>query len=90
MYNRIGLHGETFDAGLFGGRFKYAFSTTFFASAFMQYNHVTEQLVTNVRFNLIHAPLSDVFLVFSERRDTAAGDVLERAVTLKVTKLFAF
>ena len=56
----------------------------------MQYNHVTEQLVTNVRLNLIHAPLSDVFLVFSERRDTAAGDVLERAVTLKVTKLFAF
>ena len=44
-----------------------------------------------VRFNLIHAPLSGVFLVFSERRDTAAAAaVLERTVTLKVTKLFAF
>ncbi len=56
----------------------------------MQYNRATEQLVTNVRLNIIHAPLSDVFLVFSERRDVGAGDVLERAVTLKVTKLFAF
>ena len=89
-YNRIGLDGTSFDADLFGGRFKYAFSTKFFASAFVQYNRTTEQLVTNVRFNFIHAPLSDVFLVFSERRDTAAADVLERTVTLKVTKLFAF
>ena len=89
-HNRIGLDGEDFDADLFGGRFRYAFSTRLFASAFVQYNRATEQLVTNVRLNLIHAPLSDVFLVFSERRDVGAGDVLERAVTLKVTKLFAF
>ena len=40
--------------------------------------------------NLIHALLSNVFLVFSERRDTASADGLERAITLKVTKLFAF
>ena len=89
-HNRIGLDGEAFDADLFGGRFKYAFSTKLFASAFVQYNRATEQLVTNVRLNVIHAPLSDVFLVFSERRDMGAGTVLERAVTLKVTKLFAF
>ena len=89
-HNRIGLGSQSFNADLFGGRFRYAFTTKLFASAFVQYNRATEQLVTNVRLNLIHAPLSDVFLVFSERRDVGAGDVLERAVTLKVTKLFAF
>ena len=35
----------------------------------MQYNETTDEVQTNVRFNLIHAPLSDVFLVYSERRD---------------------
>jgi len=50
-------------------------------------------MVTNVRFNLIHAPLSDLFLVFTERRSLAGGvttPVLERGITLKFTKLFAF
>ena len=42
------------------------------------------------RLNVWGAVSSDVFLVFSERRDIGAGEVLERAVTLKVTKLFAF
>jgi hypothetical protein len=50
--------------------------------------------VTNLRFNLIHAPLSDIFLVYQERRDldTALVEptVLDRLLTLKVTKLFAF
>jgi hypothetical protein len=35
-------------------------------------------------------PLSDVFFVYTERRDLEAGVVLERGLTTKVTKLFAF
>jgi hypothetical protein len=52
--------------------------------------------VTNVRLNYIHAPLSDLFLVYSERRDlrpesSGVSDVLlDRRITLKATKLFAF
>ncbi len=89
-HNRLTFAGRPFDADLFGLRLKYAFSTQFFTSAFVQYNRATEQVITNVRLNVIHAPLSDVFLVFSERRDATAGAVLERALTLKVTRLFAF
>ena len=60
---------------------------------FVQYNQQTEELITNVRFNLIHAPLSDLFVVYTERRslaDAVTEPVLERGITLKVTKLFAF
>ena len=89
-HNRITRAGDAFDADLFGFRFRYAFSTKLFTSAFVQYNRATEEMVTNVRVNFIHAPLSDVFLVLSERRDVRANAVLERALTLKVTKLFAF
>ena len=47
-------------------------------------------MVTNFRMNWIYSPLSDVFLVFTERRDLDAGVVLDRLVTAKVTKLLAF
>ena len=59
----------------------------------MQYNESTDELITNARFNWLHAPLSDVFLVYTERRSLADGvsePVLERGLTLKVTKLLAF
>lgn len=92
--NRLTLAGRTFDANLFGGRVRYAYNTRTFLSAFVQYNESTDEVQTNVRFNLIHAPLSDVFLVYSERRDRSPEPgrttLTDRAVTLKVTKLLAF
>jgi len=92
--NRLTLAGRTFDANLFGGRVRYAYDTRTFLSAFVQYNESTDQLQTNIRFNLIHAPLSDVFLVYSERRDRdpepGNEGLVDRAITLKVTKLLAF
>jgi hypothetical protein len=69
---------------------RYALSTSFFASAFVQYNSSADEVITNVRFNLIHAPLSDVFLVYSERRNTRTNTLLDRVLTAKMTKLFAF
>ena len=92
--NRLTLAGRAFDANLFGGRVRYAYDTRTFLSAFVQYNESSDQMQTNIRFNLIHAPLSDVFLVYSERRDRhpEPGDaaLVDRAITLKVTKLLAF
>ncbi len=92
--NRLTLGGSSFDANLFGGRFRYAYNTRTFLSAFVQYNETTDEVQTNLRFNLIHAPLSDVFLVYSERRDRTPEPgrtaLTDRAMTLKVTKLLAF
>ncbi|HEX9579721.1 MAG TPA: DUF5916 domain-containing protein [Gemmatimonadales bacterium] len=79
-----------FTANLYTGRVRYAYSTRLYLSAFVQYNADADQVVTNVRLNVIHAPLSDFFLVFTERRDVLADVVLERVVTAKLTKLLAF
>ncbi|MDH3224589.1 MAG: DUF5916 domain-containing protein, partial [Gemmatimonadota bacterium] len=90
--NDLVLAGQSFDANLWGGRLRYGHDTRTFLSAFVQYNQAAAELQTNLRFNLIHAPLSDLFLVYSERRATggAGGNiVLDRAVTLKITKLLA-
>lgn len=89
-HNAISVQGTAFTADLYTARIKYAFSTTLYFGAFVQYNAAVDQVVTNARMNLIHAPLSDFFLVFTERRDLNAGAVLERFVTAKFTKLVAF
>ena len=88
--NRIDLGKGPFAAEVYSGRLEYAYSTTVFGSGFVQYNGITEELITNVRFNYIHAPLSDLFLVYTERRDTKTGTVLDRRFAAKLTRLWSF
>lgn len=93
QHNDLELGGTDFTADLFSARLRWARDTRTFLMGFVQLNEATDELISNVRFNLIHAPLSDVFLVYTERRslaDAVAEPVLERGVTLKVTKLLAF
>ncbi len=94
QHNRLTLGGASFDANLFSGRLRYGHDTRLFASAFVQYDQSAGQLLANVRLNVIHAPLSDVFLVYSEQRRTrpASGEapLVARRITLKATKLLAF
>ncbi len=90
-YNRIELPEGTFTSAVYSGRLKYAFSTRAFITLNVQYNHDDDQLVSYARFNLIHGPLSDFFVVLTERRRLGPESaVLERALTAKVTKLLAF
>jgi len=79
-----------FSADVMALRLGYAHSRRLFGRAAVQYNGATNQLVTNVRLNLVHAPLSDLFLVFAERRDLDSGSVMERGFTAKVTRLLSF
>lgn len=88
--NAITLSGDSFNADVYGGRLKYAHNTRMFTSLFVQYVAQVEELITNLRFNFIHAPLSDVFFVFTERRELKTNSIIDRTLTLKVTKLFQF
>jgi hypothetical protein len=90
-HNALSLQDTSFTADLYSARIKYSYSTALYLRAYVQYNAAAEQVITNLRLNFIHAPLSDFFLVYTERRDVSGdGGVLERFVTLKLTKLFAF
>jgi hypothetical protein len=60
-----------------------------FLNALIQYNSDLREITSNIRFNLIYKPLSDVFLVYNERR-ASTGEVKERALILKVTYIFDF
>ncbi|MBI3982177.1 MAG: carbohydrate binding family 9 domain-containing protein [Gemmatimonadetes bacterium] len=88
--NNVRLPATAFNADVFRARFRYAHSTRVFASALVQYNAAGDELSVNARLNYIHAPLSDFFLVFTERRNVETGQLLDRLITAKVTRLLAF
>ncbi len=77
-----------FKTNLFRARFNYSFSTNMFLKALVQYNSDRQQWSSNIRFNLIHRPLSDFFLVYNEQRDERSGALLDRAVIAKFTYMF--
>lgn len=88
--NDVDLPGGSFLADVAGFRTRYAYSTRLFGSAFMQYNTQNKSLVTNARLNFRYAPLSDVFLVYTDRTNTLTDVRNERSVALKVTRMVQF
>ncbi|MEW5916655.1 MAG: DUF5916 domain-containing protein [Gemmatimonadota bacterium] len=72
-------------------RANYSFTTNMFVDALSQYDPGTKQLNANVRFNLIHRPLSDLFVVYNDQRFLADGSPIPgRSLTLKFTQMFNF
>ena len=62
-----------------------------FIDALVQYDPSTKLLNSNVRFNLIHRPLSDIFIVWNEQRfETGEAIRPGRSLTAKVTWMVAF
>jgi len=89
-FNDIELPQGAFTTTLFTGRVNYFFNTKVFLNALLQYNNDARQWSSNVRLNIIHRPLSDIFLVYNERRDSRSGDMIDRAIVAKMTYLVAF
>jgi hypothetical protein len=88
--NDVTLPAGSFTTDLVGMRLVYTFTGRATLNSFFQYNADTNQVSTNIRFNFIHHPLSDLYVVYNDRRDTTAGQLLERSVIVKVTNLFDF
>ena len=88
--NIVNLPDGSFSTTLIGTRIQYAFTSKMFLNSFVQYNADTDQITTNTRFNLIHRPLSDIYVVYNDQRDTTGGALVARALILKVTNLFDF
>ncbi len=89
-HNRVNLPNGSFRTTLVGARLSYGFSPRLFLDGFFQYNADTHQVSSNIRFNFIHHPLSDLYLVYNDRRDTLSGQLVERTFIVKVTNLFSF
>ena len=71
-------------------RSSYSFNTNMFLDALLQYRTDVKQFSANVRFNLIHRPLSDFFIVYNESQYGDAAQTAGRGVVVKYTQMFAF
>lgn len=72
-------------------RSSYSFTPNMFVDALSQYDAVSKLFNANVRFNLIHHPLSDLFIVYNDQRIlTPDAPVAGRAVLLKFTQMVSF
>jgi hypothetical protein len=89
--NRIELPGQaTVNASAYTANVDVYFSTSVVASGLLQYDQTAREMLNDLRLRWIHAPLSDLYLVLTERRDTRNDVLLERLLTLKVTRLLSF
>ncbi len=68
----------------------YSFSSNMFLDTLLQYRNDVKQFSANVRFNLIHRPLSDFFIVYNESQFTDATQSAGRGLVVKYTQMFSF
>jgi hypothetical protein len=88
--DRVDLATGRFDVRLSGLRVQYAFNTRTFLDLFTQYNNETHRVTSNLRFNWIHRPQSDLYVVYTEERPTLERLRIDRVLSLKYTHLLSF
>lgn len=88
QWDRLRLQGGNLTTRLFNTRIEYRFSTKMFLSGLIQYNSDRRQVSSNIRFNFIHRPLSDIFLVYNEERSVEQRGPVNKSLTFKYTHMF--
>ena len=83
---------HAFTTNLVTSRIGYAFNTRTFLDTLLQYNTDLHQFSANVRFDLIHRPLSDLFVVYNEQQliDQPTPVNPGRGLIVKYTHMLAF
>jgi hypothetical protein len=81
-----------FDARLLASRFTYTPTTRLFVSSLVQFNVDGKTVSSSVRFRWEYRPGSDIFLVYSDGRETSrpGTGLVNRTLALKVTRLARF
>ena len=96
---RIDLPGGAFTTKLARVRVDYGFSPLMFASALLQYSSADRAFSSNLRFRWEYRPGSELFVVYTDERDTTADRLLtpttirglkNRAFVVKVNRLLRF
>jgi len=81
------------DANLVSSRLTYTLTPRMFASALVQYQSANNAVSTNARFRWEYQPGSELFVVYSDGRNTTGPGFPEldnRSLVVKITKLFRF
>ena len=94
--NWVDVPQGSFSTTLVGSRFNYAFSPRMFFGGLLQYNSSDDVVSTNLRFRWEFSPGSELFVVYTEQRDTDTllpdrfSELRNRGFVVKVNRLFRF
>jgi hypothetical protein len=93
-FNHVTTPYGTGDTNVIGGRVIYTLSPRMFVGALVQFQSATKTATSNVRFRWEYRPGSEMFVVYSDGRNTDdtgfPPPILNRSFVVKVTKLFRF
>jgi hypothetical protein len=96
---RFDLRGGSYTAQLWRTRIDYGFSPLMFASALLQYSSADRAVSTNLRFRWEYRPGSELFIVYTDERDTTPERIAtpttvrglkNRAFVVKMNRLLRF
>jgi hypothetical protein len=91
--NHGDLPAGRFDTTLVRARVDYAFTPLRFFSALVQFNSADQTFSSNVRFRWEYQPGSELFVVYTDERDTTVvgyPGLRNKAFVVKVNRLFRF
>ena len=91
--NSVTLPAGDFTTTVLRARSDFAFSPQMFVSALVQYSSNDRVFSSNLRFRWEYRPGSEIFLVYTDERDTTQPgypDLKNRAFVVKVNRLFRF
>jgi hypothetical protein len=91
-FNRVALPQASFGANVFATRANYSFTPRMFLSGLVQFNSQSNTFSSNVRLRWEYAPGSELFVVYTDDRDTNVLDrfaeLSNRGLVIKVNRLF--
>ena len=91
--NRINLPEGSFTTKLLRTRANYSFTPWMFVSGLFQYNSSNNSLSTNLRLRWEYRPGSELFVVYTDERDTSGPRLTaleNRAIVVKINRLLRY
>jgi hypothetical protein len=91
--NSVALPYGDFTTQLYRARTDYSFSPRMFSSALIQFNSTDSSFSSNLRFRWEYLPGSELFVVYTDERDTRVAGfpgLKNRAFVVKINRLWRF
>jgi hypothetical protein len=86
--NRVTLEQGAFTTTLVGSRVTFTMTPMMFASGLIQYNSAARSFSVNARLRWEYVPGSELFVVYTEQRDTAGAGFQNRSFVVKINRMF--
>ena len=93
LASHITLTQATFTTKLLGARTTYTVTPRMFVSGLVQYNSSLNTLESNIRWRWEYQPGSDLYIVYTDGRDTfgsRTAALMNRGIAIKATRLLRF